>query len=152
MYWSIILFWVLLHVRFFLGFSCLVSFFLLLYIPVYKITLLVPASMCLLVKSRIFYIHIRHLSFLEISSRHCQSQTGRARDLKFLENVHPPPCITCHMSHAICHMSQVTCHVSHVTCQVLCVTCIFLYIYIFFFEEMVELVGQGFVINRAYPI
>ena len=36
---------------------------------------------------------------VQISSKHCQSQTGRARELKFLENGHPTLCVTCHMSH-----------------------------------------------------
>ena len=36
-----------------------------------------------------------------ISSRYCLSQTVRAVDLKFLENVHPSKCVTCHMSGVI---------------------------------------------------
>ena len=38
------------------------------------------------------------LSFSSESSRHCVSQTVRAGELKFWENAHPPPCVTCHMS------------------------------------------------------
>ena len=41
----------------------------------------------------------------EISSRHCPSQTIRAGELKFWENVHPPPCVTCHASYVMCHVS-----------------------------------------------
>ena len=47
---------------------------------------------------------------VQISSKHCQSQTGRARELKFSENVHPTLCVTCHTSHVTCHVSYVTCH------------------------------------------
>ena len=57
------------------------------------------------------------------SSRHLQSQAVWARDLKFLENVHLPPCVICHMSHVMCHMSCVTCHVSCVMCHMSCVIC-----------------------------
>ena len=42
-------------------------------------------------------------SFRLESSRHCLSQTVRARELKLWENVNPLPCVTCHMSHVICH-------------------------------------------------
>ena len=34
---------------------------------------------------------------MEIYSKHCQSQTGRARELTFCENVHPTLCVMCHM-------------------------------------------------------
>ena len=43
------------------------------------------------------------------------------------------------MSRVTCHMSHVTCHVSHVTCH------------IFFFDKVVKLIGEGFVINGATP-
>ena len=69
---------------------------------------------------------------------------SRARELKFLENVHPPPPVTCHMSHGTCHVSRVTGHVSHVTCN-----------FFSFFSEIykvVKLVGGGSVINGAYPV
>ena len=36
---------------------------------------------------------------VQIFSKHCQSQTGRARELKCLENVHLTLCVMCHMSH-----------------------------------------------------
>ena len=41
-------------------------------------------------------------SFSPESSRHCQSQTGWARKLKFWEYVPPPPCVTCHISRITC--------------------------------------------------
>ena len=50
----------------------------------------------------------------------------------------------CHVSLVTCHVSHVTCHVSCVMCHVLCVIC---YIYIFY--KVAELVGGGFVINKA---
>ena len=49
------------------------------------------------------------------SSKHHKSQTIRARELTFWENVYPPPHVTCHMSHVTCHVSCVTCRVWHVT-------------------------------------
>ena len=42
-------------------------------------------------------------------SRHLESQTVWARDLKFCENVHFPPFVTCHMSCVTCHVCLVTC-------------------------------------------
>ena len=51
---------------------------------------------------------------LKISLKHCQSQTGRAKKLKFWENVHPTTCVMCHMSYVTCHVSRITCHVSNV--------------------------------------
>ena len=54
---------------------------------------------------------------VKISSKHSQSQTGRARVLKFWENVHPTLCVTCHVSCVTCHLSHVTCHMSPVTCH-----------------------------------
>ena len=51
-------------------------------------------------------------SFCSESSRHSISQTVRAGELKYLENIHPPPCVTCHMSHIKC----VTCNMSWVMC------------------------------------
>ena len=63
-------------------------------------------------------------------SKHCQSQTGRARELTFWENVHPTLCVMCHVSCVMCHVSCVMCHVSRVTCHLSCVTC---HMSIFFF-------------------
>ena len=57
-------------------------------------------------------------SFSSKSSKHDNSQTVRARKLKFWENVHPP-----HVSHFMCHESSVTCQVPGVTCQVSHFTC-----------------------------
>ena len=45
---------------------------------------------------------------MEIYSKHCQSQTGRARELKFWENVRPTLCVMCHVSPVTCHLSPVT--------------------------------------------
>ena len=54
-------------------------------------------------------------SFCSETSRHCPSLTVKAGELTFWENVHLPPCVTCHLSH-------VTGHVSCVMCQVPCAT------------------------------
>ena len=57
------------------------------------------------------------LSQRSFSSRYSQyhkSQTVRARQLKFWENVLTTPCVMCHMSRVMCHVSRVTCHLSHV--------------------------------------
>ena len=43
----------------------------------------------------------------EISSKHRQSQTGRARELKFWENVHLILCVTCHMS-SVTYQKKIT--------------------------------------------
>ena len=42
----------------------------------------------------------------------------------------------------MCHVSHVTCHVSPVICHVFCG----------FFNKLVELVDEGYVINEAYPV
>ena len=47
-------------------------------------------------------------------------QNGRARELKFWENVHPTLYEMCHVSCVRCHLSPVTCHVSPVTFQNIC--------------------------------
>ena len=49
---------------------------------------------------------------VKISSKHSQSQTGRAKELKFWENVHPKLCVLCHVSFVMCLMSHVTCRMS----------------------------------------
>ena len=36
--------------------------------------------------------------FVDVYSEHCKSQTRRARELKFGENVHPTP-VMCHVGH-----------------------------------------------------
>ena len=56
------------------------------------------------------------------SSKYHKSQTIKARELKFWENVHPWQHVTFHVSHVTCHMLHVTCHLSHVTCPVSHVT------------------------------
>ena len=53
---------------------------------------------------------------MEIYSKHCQSQTGRARELKLWENIHPTLCVMCHVSCVMCHLSCAMCHLSPVTC------------------------------------
>ena len=45
---------------------------------------------------------------LQISSKHCQTQSGRARELKFWENVHPTLCVMCHVSCVTCYLLRVT--------------------------------------------
>ena len=55
----------------------------------------------------------------------------------FRENVHPPPCVRCHV---LC----VTCQVSHVKCPVPVVT--------IFLDNVMDLVLGGSVINGAYPV
>ena len=67
-----------------------------------------------------------------ISSKHCQSQTGRARELNFSENVHPTLCVMCHVSCVTCHVSPVTCHVSPVTCN-----------FLFFIFFILKKIGQS---------
>ena len=49
----------------------------------------------------------------QVSHATCNSQTVRARQLKFLEKVYPPPSVACQMSNV--KMSRVTCNVSLVT-------------------------------------
>ena len=48
--------------------------------------------------------------FSSQSSKHHNSQTVRARELKFWENAHPPPHVTCHVSRVTCRMSHITRH------------------------------------------
>ena len=65
--------------------------------------------------------------FVEISSRYYLSQTKIAEELKFLDNVQPPPCVTCHLSHTLCQVLHVTGHVSSVT--------FFYYLFFLFFGQ-----------------
>ena len=66
-------------------------------------------------------------------SQHHESQTVRARELKFWETVHHVSCVMWHMSRVLCQVSSVTCHMS----------------FFFFFcrkiklDKVVELVGGG---------
>ena len=61
----------------------------------------------------------------------------------------------------MCHVSRVTCHVSYVMCHLSHVKIYFLFIYkkikkklnsLKKLDKVVELVGGGSVISRAYPI
>ena len=73
---------------------------------------------------------------------HCQAV--RARKLKFFENVHLPPPVTCHISHVMCHISHVMCHMSHVTCHMSHVT-----FFLFFFGCSGETSLSRFCYQRA---
>ena len=100
---------------------------------------------------------ITQSSFSSKSLKHCLSQTGKAKEQKFWDNVYPQPSVTFymsivtnHVSHVTCHvssvmfhkscvtynMSCVTCHMSHVTCHKSRVTC-----HIKFCHKMAELVS-----------
>ena len=82
-------------------------------------------------------IDFSHSAFSSRSSWYHKSQTVRARELKFWENVHPP-----NMSRVTCHVSRrVTYHVSHVI--------LFFFI---FSDKVVKLIGGGYVINGANPV
>ena len=69
--------------------------------------------------------------FKTLSLPNCKSQGAE------IENVHPPLCVTCHMSCVTCHVSCVTCQQSHVV----------------FFSLLthVELVSRWSVINGPIP-
>ena len=100
-----------------------------------------------LVYPGLFYKHLCHWltdwltdsAFSSKPSNHPYTQTARARELKFWENGHPPPRVTCHLSGVRCHVSGVTCHVSPVT------------FYFLFFFKVVELVDGRSVINGTTP-
>ena len=69
-------------------------------------------------------------AFSSKPSKHHYTQTVRARELNFWENVHPPPsvtfqvsCVTCQVSCVRCHVSGITCQVSGVRCPMSVVTC-----------------------------
>ena len=50
------------------------------------------------------FIHwLSRWSFCSESSRHCQSQTVRAGELHFWQNVYPLPCVICNVPHVTCH-------------------------------------------------
>ena len=96
-------------------------------------------------KTPLLLIHsVSQWSFSLQSSKHHNSQTVRARDLKFWDNVHHPLCVTCHMSRVIFHVSPVTRHVPHVMCHQFFSSSLFL-------DKVVELVAGGSVINGATP-
>ena len=69
-------------------------------------------------------------SFCLKSSRHCLLQAVRAWEPTFVNNVHPPPCVTCYVSH-------VRCHVSH--------------LFLFIFDKVVKLVGEGLLSTGPTP-
>ena len=71
------------------------------------------------------------------SIRNLHTATVWARDLKFLQNLHLPPCVMCHLSNVMCQVSNVTCHLSPIKCVW------------FFLDKVVELVGGRLVINKA---
>ena len=73
-------------------------------------------------------------AFSSKSLQHHKSQTVKARKLKFWENVHPPPCVTCQVSRVrcTCQVSGVTCQVSRVWCQLSGVICRMLHFFFFF--------------------
>ena len=50
-------------------------------------------------------------------SEGCAIPNKRAGELTLGENVHPPPCVTCNVSHVTFHMSHVKCCVSGVKCH-----------------------------------
>ena len=52
-------------------------------------------------------IYLIHSSFGKISSNHCLSQTVRAWEAKFWENVYSQPCVTCQVSYVRCQVSGV---------------------------------------------
>ena len=58
-----------------------------------------------------------HRSFSSRSSNHFPAQTKRAKELKFWQNGHPPPCVTCHVPRVAFHMSGVMCQVSVIKCD-----------------------------------
>ena len=108
---------------------------------------------------------IKYLShpLVKISLIHCQSQTERARELEFWENVHPTLCVTCHVSHVTCHQARVTCQLSPVRCiflkQFLFKKKIILkniYIYTYYPSEKNGQSGEASrwrgAINGAYPV
>ena len=67
----------------------------------------------------------------------------RAGEVKFPENVIPPPYVTFQVPHVMCHVSHVSYHMSNVTCK---------YCLLVFFYKVAELVSGGSVINGAYPV
>ena len=61
----------------------------------------------------------------------------KARKLKFLDNIHYHLCVMCQMSRHTCHMSRVKCPKKQRQKKT---------------DNLVELVGGGFVIIWAYPV
>ena len=49
---------------------------------------------------------IHHVILFSESSRHCLTKAIRAEELNCVKNIHPHPCVTCHVSGITCQMSQ----------------------------------------------
>ena len=52
---------------------------------------------------------VNHSSFVKLSLMHSHTQTVIGRERKYLENVHLPQPVMCHVSHDTCNVSRVTC-------------------------------------------
>ena len=74
---------------------------------------------------------VRSVVTCHVSHVTSNSITIRAWELKFWEQVHLLPPVTCHLSCVTCHTSYVTCCMSH-----------------FFLYKVVKLVVGGYVINK----
>ena len=83
-------------------------------------------------------------------SRHCPSKTVRARELKFWENVHPPPSVTYPVSYVRCHVSGVPCQVSGVRCW--SVTNLFFLIFLLLFGQSCEASWWRVCYQRGLPV
>jgi hypothetical protein len=70
---------------------------------------------------------------VDIYSKHCQTPARRARELKFVENVHPH-CVSC-VTHT---QKKIIKKIIKKNLQIK-------------LDKVVELVGGGCVINKAYP-
>ena len=73
--------------------------------------------------NRVCTCRVSQSSFSSRYSQHHKSQTIRAKELTFWENVHPTPCVMCHLSPVTCYLSHVACHMSPVTCHLSSVKC-----------------------------
>ena len=85
-----------------------------------------------------------------ISSIRCLSQTIKARELKFLENVSPPAFVTCHATRVMCQISCVTCHLSYVTIFFLFFLFNFFFV-ILFWTKWWSLSVENFFYRRGLP-
>ena len=84
-------------------------------------------------------------AFSSNSSTYHKSQSRRAREQKFRENVQP-------QQHVTCHVSRVMCHVVHVTCHMSCVIChIYLFIYLFMENKLWSLSVEGLLSTGTTP-
>ena len=94
---------------------------------------------------------------VRIYSKHSQSQSGRARELKFGENVHLTLYVMCHLSRVTCHVSLVNCHLSHVFKKIYIfplnsLKMFFFAFVIFLKEKVMELVSGGSVMKGAFTV